>query len=113
MKNKEMVEVILRDYPQTRENDVTLAVYVWWKFYRYFLEWEGDASTEGDPQKGRWIVPLEKVPHLPSESDLSRIRRKFNELGLYKATDPAVIARRSRERKVRGTINTSEWGEHL
>lgn len=107
---KGKVEHILKTQPHTANSDIELTLWVWYSFFQALLEWEVVPSMD---QGGRWIVPLSNVRKLPSEDKISRIRRKFQEEGLYPATDPTVIARREKEENIRSTINTADWDQHL
>ena len=108
---KDKVEKVLSEQAQTRNSDIDLTLWVWYTYYRELLEWQ---ETEGTPEKpGKWLVSLTNVRALPSEDKISRIRRKFQELGKYPATDPAVIARRNKEEMIRTNINTPDWGAQL
>ena len=100
---------VLAAYPQTRNDDAILAVFVWWKFYNEELIYSGDKKSETTAQKGQWLVPLERISFLPSESDISRVRRKLNEQGQFLATDSIVIARRAKQAKVEKEINSPNW----
>ena len=104
---KEKVEFILQTRPHTRNSDIELTMWIWYTYFQDFLEWEVIGED------GRWMVPLSSVRRLPSEDRISRFRRKFQETGLYPATDPAVIARRGREESIRQTITTEEWSKNL
>ena len=88
---KDHVESVLRDFPDTRNSDVTLTLYVW-------LRVGGDKVFEIDGKEGKFIR-LKDIIGLPSEDKVSRIRRKFQEENKYPATDPIVIQKRSKERK--------------
>lgn len=103
MKLKAQVESVLARKPATRNSDIELTLHVWYDFYSDHLKF---VDTE-------WIVTLSKVRLLPSEDKISRIRRKFQEMGMFPATDPVVIVRRTREKKIRNTINSSAWGEAI
>lgn len=106
---KDKVERILSERPPTRDSDIDLTLWVWYTYYRDFLEWEAESVDKA----GRWIVALSNVRLIPSEDKISRIRRKFQEAGMYPATDPQVIARRNKEGRVKANINTPSWGETL
>lgn len=109
------VEYILKTYPNTANDDIELMLYLWVTFHQHRLVWEERQGTGAfrEGQEGQWMVPLGTIRSLPSEDKIARIRRKFQEEGMYKATDPKVIARRSKEKKIRETINTESWDEHL
>lgn len=103
MNLKDKVEATLKNYPQTRNSDVELTLFLWVTFYQEHLEWQ----QEGE----RWVVDLKMVSRLPSEDKIARFRRKFQELDMYSATDPVVLERRNREKKVKATIVTPHWSE--
>lgn len=103
MKLSEKVEHVLQKYPQTSNSDVELTLYVWWDFYRSLIK-----DVDGEK-----CIPMRLIRELPSEDDMSRIRRKFNEMGKYKATDATVIKRREREKNVESTIKTKDWSQYL
>jgi acyl dehydratase len=110
------VLAILRDQPQTRNDDIDLTLWIWYEYFREHLEWQEPVAPNTE---GRWIVSLTSVRALPSEDKISRFRRKINEAsrefpeGRYRATDPVVLARRMKEERVRSTIKTTNWAPAL
>lgn len=93
MKLTEQVRYVLETHPQTRNSDVGLTLRLWLTFH-------GEKIIDGAAD-GEKLVTLTAVFNLPSEAAIGRIRRKFNEQGLYLATDPVVIERRRKEKRVR------------
>lgn len=106
MKIKQQVEEILRDFPQTRDNDRSLVAYLWCTFYSHLLI----KPTE----KHGWQLPIEKIFELPSYDLITRIRRKIQESGQYPATNPVIIERRrKKEKKIHDGINSQQWEKSL
>lgn len=100
---KEKTEYVLQYNPQTRNSD-KLLVEIFWK------TWDRAHISENDA--GDW-VHLSKIIFMTSPDSITRCRRKFQEDGLYPATDPIVIERRKKERKIRATINQPNFDQHL
>ena len=87
---KEKVGYVLQGSEKARNSDIELTLLVWWSFYKHLVV----------EHEGRKMVALSDIRTLPHEDAISRIRRKFQENGDYEATDPVVIERRSKERRV-------------
>lgn len=86
---KEQVEHILKTYPSSRELDELL----WWLVLKIFYPDLAKLFGEG-AQKG--FIPTEVLKKVPRFETVSRIRRKFNEQGMYLPKDKDVRARRRR-----------------
>lgn len=89
---KARVEAVLRDLPDTRNDDTLLALNVWHRMRPDLFE-----KVEG--KEGLYIRAKDLLDYLPNHDHISRIRRKFQEDKKYPATDPEVIRQRSNERK--------------
>lgn len=100
---KEKTEYVLDQYPDSRNSD-KLLVELYWKTW--------DAQHIATNEAGSWVL-LERVIYMTSPDSITRCRRKFQEEGMYPATDPVVIERRSKERKVRATINDRDFDANL
>lgn len=100
---KDKTEYVLQHHPQTRNSD-KLLVEIFWK------TWDRAHISENDA--GDW-VHLSKIIYMTSSDSITRCRRKFQEEGKYPATDPVVIERRSKEKKVRASINSDYFDQHL
>ncbi len=89
---KEQVRWLLEHHPRTRENDFYLAL-LWLKYFGGvpelpYIDWEKIKAISGK---------IETV---------SRARRKWQEYGLYLPSDPAIKARRERQRKFARIMRT-------
>lgn len=62
---KDQVEIILSDYPKTRDSDVTLVIELWKKFYSAHIK---KASN------GEFGVYLSSLYTLPTHESIKRIR---------------------------------------
>jgi len=90
---KEQVAYVLENYPETRNSDL----YLWLILIRTF-----------HPEASRFIkyIPYEVFKKFPNFETVARLRRKFNEEGLFLPTDLAVLRRRRRlEKLFRETIH--------
>ena len=92
------VEHCLREFPATREDDALLIISVCKNFYRdafchYLvmsvraLGMEAPTDLEDGWRSGSY-------KDLPSSETITRIRRKFNNEGMYLPTDPKVMKSR-------------------
>ena len=78
---KDQVEFVLKNAPETRNDDVHLTIGVWVAYYKFFLE--GDR------------LPLMNLKKLPREDHVKRIRATIqNKEKRLLPTDPAVAKRR-------------------
>ena len=92
---KSQVEKVLQKYEKARNSDV------WLTYKLYCDEFPGKVANlpEG---KG---MTFDNLMKMPDPQTITRIRRKFNELGMYLATDKEVIkARAKKERKIKQEI---------
>jgi len=109
MRKKDKVEYILKNFPHTRDSDKML-VEEYWKVW--------DKKYVQEHQDIHW-VRLDNLIAMTSSESITRIRRKFQEPteqypdGQYPPTDPIVAERRRRQYKVRHSINTENYDEHL
>lgn len=86
---KQQVENLLRDTPQTRNDDVLLTLFVWQRYY-------GVEQT----------IDVQDLFKLPREDNIKRIRATIqNDEGRYLPTDPSVIKKRR--------INEEKWRKQL
>lgn len=86
MKLKELVTNVLIEYPNTRNDDALLTLYVWWRE-------NPDAFREINEQ---WYVSTSAITKELSREDIIKRIRAFiqNEEGLYLPTDPIVLKKR-------------------
>lgn len=89
---KKAVEGIMCDFPESRNNDTTLIIRLW---ERHFPE----IIIQVAGSYGKYIQ-LDSLFNLPSESEISRIRRKIQETK-YPPTDEKVARARR--------FNMDEW----
>lgn len=93
---KDKVIYCLKNYPHTRNDDVSLTLTIWWKFYNNSIEKIGES----------YYVKCIDLKQLPREDNVKRIRAKLqNEKNIYLPTDENV-------RKQRG-INEAAWRKYL
>jgi hypothetical protein len=96
---KEKVEAILRDRPETRNNDKLLVMEYWRTFHE-------DSIARNEI--GDWVL-LSSLIDLTAPEGITRARRLIQHKDKkYPATDPVVIERRKREKGVRFTINKED-----
>ena len=91
-KLKGKVEYVLQQFPPTRNNDMALTLRLWAQFYSHLMVRETPHGSQLEPTE--WTVSLRTIMQLPREDQVSRIRRKFQEEGLYLPTDPEVLKKR-------------------
>lgn len=86
---KDQVKNILIEFPETRNSDIALTIYIWQKFY----------GVEDS-------IDLSRLYELPSQDNIKRVRAFIqNEQGLYLPTDPEIM-------RVRG-IKEQEWKQDM
>jgi len=90
---KERVEYVLRNYPSSRNSDELL----WWLVIKIFYK---DVLEEFKKWVRKDYIPISVLNKLPKFETISRIRRKFNEQGLYLPTVPEVLEKRRKKEKV-------------
>ena len=99
---KEKVKQILEDYPQSRNSDTTLVVWLWWRFHT--------DKFKKDDNGDLWIKASD-ISKLEHHATIGRMRRKYQEKGLY-LSDKQVAEERARKAKgVQHTINDNSFGE--
>lgn len=81
------VENVLKAYPETRNSDKKLIMYVW-KLY-HDKDFMQDAG-------GKWWIDVDAIMDMPSPESIRRSRQTLQELGMYPATDPEVIKKRQK-----------------
>ncbi len=87
---KGQVDKTLRDYPVTRNSDITLMLFIWKLYYPQLLIDDGKS------------VNLKEIYRLPREDNIKRVRAKIqNEEKKYWPTDEKVAQARG--------INAEEW----
>lgn len=89
---KSRVEAVLRDMPETRNDDTLLALRVW-----HSLRADLFFTIEG--KEGLYVRAKDLLDHLPNHDHISRIRRKFQESGEYPPTIPEIAEKRRKEQK--------------
>lgn len=81
----------LRDYPQTRNSDITLTIKIWENYY-------GDKIKTA--KNGLRYVQVEDLFELPREDAIKRYRAKIqNEDKMYPPTDPKITRQRKKNEK--------------
>ncbi len=83
---KKQVEAVLKEYPETRNSDITLTTKIWQRFY-------GIGDT----------VELKKLYDLPREDNIKRIRAKFCEEKKSWAYPTSLLVAKQRK------IKEEEW----
>ena len=99
LKLKDQVEIILKDYPKTRDSDVTLTIEIWKKFYKAHIK---VASN------GELGIYLKSLYSLPKAYDIQRYRAMINAEGRFLPTDSRVRRkRRINEEMWRAYVNSN------
>ena len=94
---KREVETCLRDYPETRNSDITLLIKVWELFYPQFVK-TGSTGASGILFKDLYVAPR--------EDNVKRVRAVFqNVQNKYLPTDWKVAKQRK--------INEEKWSEYI
>lgn len=70
---KQMVETILKDYPKTRDDDITLTQAIWWKYFKDLLI---EKTNEINNKKEFWIN-ISNIRELPREDHIKRYRAQI------------------------------------
>jgi hypothetical protein len=96
---KDQVEDILKNYPETRNNDQKLTLYVWMKF---------SPSKVANFDNKRYIE-VNDILSLPKEDTIGRHRRKFQEIGKYLADEKVQEMRSERESEMRKEMSTTTY----
>lgn len=81
---KKGVERILKAKEYARNNDTTLTLLVWLNEY----------PSKIRMCEGQKCIALKDIPLLPQENTIARIRKQFQDEGLYLPTDPKIIKQR-------------------
>lgn len=92
---KTKVEYCLQNYPETRDNDITLFIKLIKSYpcYNKFLYPSSGYSNDDS------TIRLKDLYELPKQEDVARIRRKFNQHGKYKTENEEVIRLRQEAEK--------------
>ena len=93
LKLKDQVEVILKDYPASRDSDITLTIALWKKFYSAHIK---VTSTN---EAG---IYLKSLYALPSQESIKRVR------ALIQNDEHRLLPTDSRVRRTR-RIKEEEW----
>lgn len=92
-----MVRYCLREYPATRNSDITLTQQVWQTFYPQHIV---------QNNIGKQFVALDKLFELPREDNVKRVRAKIQNVEKqYLPTDPKIAEKRA--------WNMEEWRYYL
>ena len=87
LKLKDQVEIILKDYPKTRDSDITLMIEIWKKFYKAHIKVASNNEfgiylsslytlpTQERIKRVRAIVQNDEHRFLPTEEKVRRQRR--------------------------------------
>lgn len=81
MELKQQVKQILEDYPETRNNDITLMIFIWKKFYAISFS----MLINGQPTA---------LYRLPYQDNIKRYRAMYQAKGQYVPTDWEVAKQR-------------------
>jgi len=92
-KLQDKVEVVLRDYPETRNSDLKLTVQMWKNYFPEYVH----SNIHGE----EYIMIDDFTTLLPREDFVSRCRRKVQEKGLYLPTLWTIAKKRQ--------INEDVW----
>lgn len=96
-KTKEAVEKVLKKYEKARNCDLWLTFKVWADEHPNKMGY-----VNGEKGCGfNTMLAFEEKP-----DTITRIRRKFNQNKQYLATDPVILKRREKERKIKNLIKT-------
>jgi hypothetical protein len=97
MKLKSQVENVLKEFPQTRNSDITLMIELWQRYFPTRIK-KGSSGEVG--------IWLKDLYDLPREDNIKRIRAHFqNDLNLYLPSDEKVVLQRR--------INEDKWREFM
>jgi len=99
---KEKVKTILEKYPDARNSDRKLIVWLWWYFHGNRFEKQEDGEL--------WIRARD-VFDFESTETIRRIRQKFQEAGQYQSDKQIAEERAKKAKGVRFTINNDSYGE--
>lgn len=91
---KSQVEKILKKYDKAKSSDKWLTYKLWCN------EYPGKVVNTPNGK----AISFDDMMSLPDEQTITRIRRKFNQQGLYLATDPVILARREKEKRIKKEI---------
>ena len=95
-KLKDKILYCLENYPRTREDDITLTLTLWWKFYN-------DHIKEVD---GEYYVKCVSLRDIPREDHIKRVRATIqNEENKYLPQNPEVRKQRK--------ISADKWRKYL
>lgn len=92
-KLNEMVEIILRNKPETRNSDIALMIEIWAYYFPHLVR-----TSQATGHRGIW---LDDLYSLPREDNIKRARAILNAEGKYYPTDWKVA-------KARG-LKEDEW----
>lgn len=93
------VEITLANHANARNSDITLTVELWKRFHPEKITLSGYLGEDDS-------IRLKDLFDLPHESEIGRIRRKFqNDQHVYLPTDWKIAEGRG--------IKEEEWREHL
>ena len=100
MQLKHQIEIILKDYPKSRDSDITLMIELWKVFYKDHIK----KTSNGD-----FGIYLPSLYHLPREDSVKRIRAIIQNVEgrLLPITFAVRKKRRINELKWRDYINSS------
>ena len=90
IKLEPIVEIALKEFPETRDSDKAL---FWRMFWIIYAE---DSDSD--------IMTKEQFMDMPSFDSLSRIRRRFNEKGMYLPTAEVSSKRIANIKKIRKAL---------
>jgi len=97
-KLKEQIGIILREYPDSRNSDVTLMIILWERFYPHYIL---ENKATGD--KG---INIKSLYDLPREDHIKRYRAVFQNVdNKYLPTSLEVVKQRR--------INEETWREAM
>jgi hypothetical protein len=91
---RQNVEAIMREYPDTR-NDDKLLILTYWNLFDKIV-------------KDQMVSPIDVLDKATSTESIRRSRQLIQEEGKYPATDETVIGRRNKEKKMKEAIKNRE-----
>ncbi len=100
---KLQVEKVLKEYSKARNSDKWLTYKLWVDNYPSKVFTLERNKIDGTKETKKYFC-VDDMLTLPDEQTITRIRRKFNQQGLYLATDPVILARRQKELKIKQVI---------
>jgi hypothetical protein len=93
---KYQVETCLREDPESRNSDIRLMNYLWFKYYPEYLFQDANEKVS---------INIISFYSLPNQDDIRRVRQRFQTKRLFLPTDPEVTKKRR--------LNEERWRKRL